>query len=179
MLDSLYPKERLPNKSCIYTNILFVDPGLCGTGWAIFPKVNTVGSEFDPPSKWGVLKRTSGEEWEKASRSLCTLFRSLMSVWNPTYVVFEFPQMWVDEISYTSISRGDLFKLVYLIGGMSEICHEKNVKGVVLVNPNRWKGQLPKEVVIKRINEKWKLGDIPDHAGDAIGMGLASQGGLT
>jgi hypothetical protein len=59
---------------------------------------------------------------------------------------------------------------------LSEVCH-KNDYRVVLVTPNEWKGNLPKEVVAARCEAQFGF-TVGNHEQDAIGMGLSAQGAL-
>jgi hypothetical protein len=73
-------------------------------------------------------------------------------------------------------SKGDTLKLAFLVGCYSIALRKRDID-VHLVIPQRWKGQLPKDVVISRVRRE--LGDelcqqmnIRSHAWDAVGLGL-------
>ena len=153
--------------------MIFVDPGLGGTGWASFPIPGGA------PNCFGVLRGGKGP-WETQAHDICQGFIGVLNALRPKAVVMEFPTLWSGDMkSFTSASRGDLFKLSYLIGGLAEAAWECCPQHPKLITPQEWKGQLPKEVVIKRILREWPdLEKIPNHAADAVGMGLAAQGKL-
>lgn len=70
-------------------------------------------------------------------------------------------------------------KLVFLVGGLGHVA--RRVSGVlpVFITPEEWKGQLPKKVVLARLAKAFgKDRKFRDHEADAVGMGLAAQGGL-
>ena len=97
-------------------------------------------------------------------------------------MVFEFPELFSGNAkSQASAGRGDLFKLTYLLGGLADRAREYTGRLPILMTPQEWKGQLPKDIVIKRIEKAFGpeyASQINDHEGDAIGMGLAAQGRL-
>jgi hypothetical protein len=157
---------------------LFVDPGIKGTGWAFFQSI----APSTGPEAYGVL-HGKGEEWVSRCHSLSQSFKRLLETFNPKQTVIEFPGLWLSGVSMASASSGDLFKLAYLVGNFGELVtripRNTQVPLPVLIAPQKWKGQLPKEVVIRRILAIWPhLKDIKNHEADAVGMGLAAQGGL-
>jgi hypothetical protein len=121
-------------------------------------------------------------KWDGKVEVVCGWLDGIIAAVNPKNVVIEFPKVW--DRSYKSMAamrRGDLFKLVYLIGGMGEIVRRHECNLPILITPDEWKGQLPKAVVIRRIIRRIKktlpgMGPIKDHQADAIGMGLAAMG---
>lgn len=74
--------------------------------------------------------------------------------------------------------RGDLVKLVMVVGSIVGIlstgCYE-----IILIPVNRWKGQLPKDVVNKRVERFYGSNNckgFKTHAWDAVGIGLYYKG---
>lgn len=142
-----------------------VDPGLGGTGWALF-------ESFDkPPSHYGVLEDRKGK-WVDRARRIANDFGGLVRGFENPAVIIEWPGFWGGSVkSFASMERGDLFKLCFLIGNMSAWCENPPH----LISPQVWKGQLSKEAVKNRIirayGAEWK--EVGDHIADAIGIGLA------
>jgi hypothetical protein len=72
--------------------------------------------------------------------------------------------------------RGDLQKLVFLVGvfaGYFSRCK------FTPVTPNEWKGQLPKDVVIRRLQKRFGPGATQEWSKDvwdAVGIGLWKLG---
>lgn len=169
----LYPSRGL-RKELSRENLLFIDPGLGGTGWAFFTKINVNGPP-KPPASSGSFKPKSGGYWEKSAESIWTWYDTLVKTVRPKHIIIETPEAWLtSKKGLASVQRGDIFKTTYLIGGMG--CLSKRTP--LLVLPREWKGQLPKTVVKQRIKKKFKLTITNEHEMDAIGMGLAAQGGL-
>lgn len=181
MFPSNQQKKR---RRLIFTDVLFVDPGIVGTGWAFFPYIDTcAGKVYYPPSEYGAINpKRSFSEWDAKVADICTWFDGLCSARKPKIVVLEYQEMWgASATSYASVQKGDLLKLTFLTGGLAEVARRNGARIPILVQAKKWKGQLPKSVVLVRIGKRFptlKTNLIPNHASDAIGMGLAAQGGL-
>lgn len=179
-----YPK-RGSRTFKTFINVLFVDPGIIGTGWAFFNTIHNRTTHRDYPihgkiltgyESSGVIKVKQKRQWPGKVADVCAEFEGLVQSLKPSIVVLEFPEMWGgDAKSMQSAQRGDLFKLAYLTGGLGEIARRSGARLPVLVFPREWKGQLPKDVVIKRIQNVLDVKP-KDHEADAIGMGVAAQG---
>lgn len=162
-------------------NVLFVDPGLGGTGWAFFPQVAPKDQKHlaSPPDTWGVIRGDDAGEWEARAAYICDQYEAFMEVWKCENVVIEFPGLFQTGLSFAATQKGDIFKLAYLVGSLGEVSRKKTGRIVVLVSPSAWKGQLKKDIVVRRILQAFPdLGKqkIQNHAADAIGMGLSFQG---
>lgn len=160
-----------------WSKLLTVDPGITATGYAFWESIARPGPIR--PSAFGVQLGTSRRRtWEDRAGALCAWFSALLQHYKPNYVVIEFPELWsASAKSFASSSTGDLFKLTYLVGGFGEIVRQVTMRNPLLVTPQQWKGQLPKDVVKKRIKEMLQT-DYPNHTADAVGIGLRIQGKL-
>jgi Holliday junction resolvasome RuvABC endonuclease subunit len=149
--------------------MLYVDPGLGGTGWAVF--------HGPIPTEYGVI-RGKAKHWTASAHDIADEFATLLRTRKIKEVTIEFPSLWTSGKSMASGVRGDLFKLTYLIGCLGTKTVEITKATPVFISPLGWKGQLPKEIVVKRIERQLPglTGKIPNHAADAIGMGLSAQG---
>lgn len=100
-------------------------------------------------------------------------FNALLVQYEPVTVYCEFPQFFSSAGGQMCAARGDLAKLTFLVGRIAESCYHHQVK-FVPVEVNTWKGQLPKEVVEKRVCNKLGIrhGKITSHAMDAVGIGM-------
>jgi len=163
---------------------MFVDPGLGGTGWALF-EWDTKSKKPTPPIGTGVIRGPRGERWDNKVWSICRSFAGTVSAVHPVEVAFEMPEIWSGSAkSHASSTHkankgepSDLHKLIFLIGGLAEVAREKTNKIPILITVEDWKGQLPKKIVLKRLKSAFGV-DYKDHEGDAVGMGLSAQGGL-
>ena len=158
---------------------IYIDPGLGGTGWAYFSSHSCCSETPELPNAYGVLRGHAKETWIQQSNTIRHAFSFLLEKYTARQCVIEFPCLWSGSgLSQASASRGDLFKLAYLCGSLAAMCGIRGVR-VELPSPQDWKGQLPKDVVIKRILRFFPEGTIiKDHEADAIGMGIAAQGAL-
>lgn len=178
--------DPLPPSSAL----LAIDPGINGTGWALWRSTGHVA-----PDEVGVLrKRFEGDgsfvpasNWLaeqlrvviNTRRKTCAVHHSrncLCIAIPPMVVSCEFPEFQTGASRSMGWMKGDLQKLTYLVGTLG---HMTYMTGCVFeaVPVSRWKGQLPKDIVTDRIIEKLgnktceRLG-IKTHAWDATGIGL-------
>lgn len=162
--------------------VLFVDPGIIGSGCAFWDEVVRAGitkPASEPQITEGHNPKDSKLSWDIRADVLCAWFNGVIHTLEPQIVVIEFPELWSSSpVSQASAGRGDLFKLAYLVGAFGEIVRHQTGTGPVLISPAKWKGQLTKKAVHARIERA--LGDVkyPEHIADAVGMGLAVQGKL-
>lgn len=158
-----------------------VDPGLGGTGWAIW--------QDRVLKKVGVVYAIRDEDtWDTHAVEIAVRLENRIheEINNPLRVregvslYVEFPQV-MDSVAGIAATRGGgILKLAFLVGCIvSRPIWDAN--DTHLVTPMQWKGQLPKEVVINRIKAEMgeltctRLG-IKTHAWDAVGLGLYSLG---
>lgn len=160
-------------------NVMFVDPGIMGTGVAFFPLVTPNAPIPHKPTQWTVFK-SKQEPWDTKAIEITAQVAGFIAGAEVRHVVLEFPGLFGSSSkSFASASSGDLFKLTYLIGCLGIISGQLTGNKPILTPVAQWKGQLPKEVVIARIKRVWSdLPEIPNHAADAVGMGLSAQGGM-
>lgn len=142
---------------------LFIDPGLEGTGWAFFSR------KYGPDDS-GVI-RPIVKDWKARSIAIANELESRFACNHGVHIGLEFPEMWGSS-SRSHASSTDLFELAFLCG---VIYHRITCHSWHFFTVKQWKGQLPKKVVIKRIQKAWGIVP-PNHAADAVGMGLAAQG---
>ena len=180
--SAMFP-SRAERKKTEIENVLFIDPGLGGTGWAFFGLVVTDrgnhtqrGRPVTGYTESGVV-RPKGRQWEGKVADVCAWFRGQLSARAANVVVFEMPEVWLGSAtSAAAAGKGDLLKLAFLVGAMAETANVAGCRLPVLISPRDWKGQLPKDAVIRRIRRVIPDATTRDHEADAVGMGLAAQG---
>ena len=180
---TLYPK-RSPRSSGTVFSIMFIDPGLDGTGWAYWRTLDT-GAGRDRatlPEAHGVIRPSRKHGWQSASLDVCAAFAGVLLSIKPKNIVIEFPELWASSaVSYASTARGELFKVAYLVGGLAEVGSRNKTNLPVLISPSEWKGQLKKDAMVYRIKRLFdETPEFPtnEHTLDAVGMGIAAQGAL-
>lgn len=161
-------------------NILFVDSGLIGTGWAFWEEMRlNVSSVMAYPTATGVIRSKEKSDWQDKVVQVCDGFEKLLMDYMVEHVCIEMPEYWTSSAkSFASMSKGDSLKLMYLVGAFAQICETFTQEPPVCIVPAAWKGQLPKKVVIRRIQNRFRneADKIRDHEADAVGMGLSAQG---
>ena len=175
MLCFLYYKILVGEKR-MELKILSVDPGTKNTGYAIFSSKNTLET-------FGVFKIGNKKNYIERSDQIIRQFDILLSSLHFTpsiKVIMEIPQEWSSYKGQAADKSGSIDKLIFLCGMLYS--HFKFVHfftNIYLVPPYKWKGQLPKNVVKKRLLKKYKMNKkiytkllLSTHdAVDAVGIG--------
>lgn len=170
---------------------LTIDPGLGGTGYAVFK---------DDPKEWmphltGVIQcsEKQGTLWpqrqteimDKFNDNLIGTFYTSKDGWSIKKAYIELPAMF-ESAKGMACATGEsgqdssLVKLAVLVGRLFESLDGESIH-VEFIRVNDWKGTLPKKVVSARIQERLRLPvtaitRFGDHACDAVGMGLYVKG---
>lgn len=162
--------------------IMAVDPGV-NVGWAVWKRQKlrlgiaptATGVIDSPPQKRG-RKTDDITAYCDKLRSVARAFDEALSNYPDTTVVFcEWPQYWSDsKMGQAAASEGNLVKLAFSVGWIAAVCDKYGAE-FRPVEVNRWKGQLRKREVIRRIKillGKRTCKGIRTHAWDAVGVGL-------
>ena len=172
-------------------NVVAVDTGLSALGYAVWLNVKTPSTTVVAPMTCGVIKGKNTKSndplsWVKDADQIITDFYSALDgtgYFNidpypiceppPCYQVLEWPEFRSSSMGLAAASS--VLKLAYMCGMHGGVAnpHVKHVLAPV----RDWKGQLPKEIVNKRIvraigrtaEDGTKFGS---HAWDAVGIGL-------
>lgn len=143
---------------------LTIDPGISGTGWALWD------------DKWklkahGVINAPSKFPWEDKCRCVMKQLRSIgWKIEGRTEAWVELPKQMGGARGAATAAGGSLRKLTVLVG---MIMNEFDARTIEV---NDWKGQLPKEVVAKRVMAILPNCTAKSHAMDAVGIGLYVAG---
>ena len=142
--------------------VMCVDPGNNGTGIAIW-------NEFKKENLPVHVKSYSRKTFDDYMVLLAELIKE-----------YDVEKVYIEQAAYhgtgsvkgqAAAAKGDLIKLAELIGGFRAICYLSE-SYVELVPVIKWKGQLPKEVVKKRILKVWEGCTATNHDWDAVGIGF-------
>lgn len=146
---------------------LTVDPGLAGTGWALWD------------NKWELIQ--CGIVTSRKKLTDGKMKDIALNLWDevafhpPTMVYIEQPQKFNSAKGDMVANRGDLVKLTRLVGFIEAFFQFRGAQ-TEMVSIMKWKGQLSKRIVedrVKRILPKLKA---ESHAVDAVGIGLYLKG---
>lgn len=158
-----------------------VDPGIGGTGVAIWSEVNR--SKLVPPTHSCSIKSMVKDTWENEIASIAAQFRSLVQLTMPTIIYFELPVLMNSAVGAVASQRGDLVKLSIAAGALIGAGFGQ-VRKFESVGISAWKGQLKKSESTHRILERLPRGYFApyykptSHEIDAIGIGLHVKGCL-
>jgi len=160
------------------SRLMAIDPGLQGTGVAIFK----MGKPR--PVYCAVIKSRGavGPSWTDRVHRIAEQVSDLCVEHNVRGIVCEMMEMHQSPRAQMMWKTGDLQRTLFLTGAFFGMT-EAGVVNFRLVPPSEWKGQLPKSVTINRINKLLGKGvgtelEIESHAWDAVGIGLWHMGFL-
>lgn len=148
-----------------YGKKLTIDPGLNGTGWALWDE------------RWKLLRNgvitPKNKGWEMRGSEITCRVLDLDELINDVRDVYmEFPEFHQSAGGQVTAKSGALVKLAWFVGFLSSAIPVP----VHYVTPTQWKGQLPKQIVIDRIKAKMPDVKAKSHDYDAIGIGLYVRG---
>jgi len=151
-------------------NFLTVDPGVGGTGlalWGAYPRKG-------PRVTLCITPETKGS-WELRAQQVVLQYGEFLKKYHPDSTYIEEPSVWMTPKGLASAGRGDVGKLIEIVGMLSVMTYIYCEQWPIKVPVVKWKGQLPKNIVDRRI--KRILGKTyNEHVSDAVGMGLFLQG---
>ena len=151
------------------SNLIAIDAGLKSAGWAIFPSGGII------PIDAGLIHpRREYRDEDLITRAIDVgqQFGILAKTRAIKEGIIEMPVYY----GQGDKNAGSIFKLCVCIGAIASALNENGVT-VETVDVPTWKGQLPKEVVIKRIKKilpEYAIGqlNLEKDMWDAVGIGL-------
>lgn len=166
--------------------LLSVDPGVKTMGYALLQSFK--GNEYLKPrikiAKAGHLTLPKDDK-----RPFDLQVASLIEwLYDEVYIEFEgdittvaceMPQFFNTRRGFDTAAGGDLTEMSYCVGCVSGFADYKLGAKFIPVPVTKWKGQLPKPVVIQRIKtlvDVSKLSPKGSHDWDACGIGLFVKG---
>lgn len=153
---------------------------MSGTGVAIFPAILLKSNKTVLPKATAVLRVPKKSAESNSALFICNYiadrFRQLLLQFSVSLVIIEWPEFWGQSgRSYAASATGDLLWNACLIGTFIRTCNERHLYSIQLIPAAKWKGQLTKDAVAKRV-QKITGAKFPNHACDAVGLGLYAQG---
>lgn len=167
--------------------ILTVDPGVSGTGLALWKEENW--GKLDYPINCSNLYPIKTKNWTYTALGLANGFIYALGLKEEKFfgkiikVIIEQPKFFADSAEGSMHAKSDNLGKLYMLVGMLAYAADKFGAEVELIRVDAWKGQLSKQAVISRIEKR--LPEIKErlnpksHSWDAIGIALAAQGFLT
>jgi hypothetical protein len=152
-------------------NILTIDPGKAGTGVAIWPAETFLcGDKTCLPFFHCVMRFKNENTYAERLRDLV--------------IRFNIKKVYMENASFFEGCRGRLVArsgaLIVLSEFIGMVRRQLILEGctVELLTPQRWKGNLPKEIIERRIKKIWPECAAKSHDVDAIGIGFYLLGRL-
>lgn len=164
------------------TKLLSIDPGLNGTGCVLWLNGQPIAARvFHPLASQIKLDLSESDELVKRARNLANEIRfwAQRVIQYPLprlTVVIEFPEHHESLKGRTARVTGSIDRLTFLIGVMAGVWTSWAQWDIRMPRVRDWKGQLPKDVVTKRMIKRYgvplvvKL-NVRSHAWDALGIG--------
>lgn len=151
-------------------SLLAIDPGVEGA-WAYWHADETLA-----PLRYALIT-PKADTWESRVATFWDELAIVIRTHDPSVVACEYPLFIDTAAGQLTARRGDLVKLVYVVGGIGRICQSYQIP-FRLVPVNEWKGQMSKSNVERRI--KRLLGGVDlgfkSHVWDAVGIGMYVRG---
>jgi hypothetical protein len=172
------PRKPAIEDSGTIGRLLTVDPGLGGTGWASWNRMDR--NRLVPPNNSGVVNTTALEHvrrmQEIAAGLEIVVAQELVFV-----VVLECPQFMEGGKGIIAARDGDLVSLSILTGFLLASMMRVNRCTGHLVIVSTWKGNMSKEMTAERVAFRlpgYTPRTTTTHEMDAIGLGLFLKGAM-
>lgn len=144
-------------------------------GYAFFP----AGKKY--PVDCGIIKpHKSTKDFFLDTHSTIHQLGKVISELKPKVTLVEWPTFFDSAGGRAAAGSGSIVKLAFGIGQIALMVDAYGGR-FVPVNVNKWKGQMPKNLVIKRIKKRLTSSRLEyllpeSHAWDSIGIGLYYRG---
>lgn len=152
-----------------------VDPGLSGTGVVYWRKGFPHTSQVLLPPQYITRNDVKPGEDDVVARARWLASMIVMSAgFEPYTMIVEFPEFQAGATRQMGWKTGSLQRLTFLVGVM--VGYLPANWRIIMPTPSQWKGQLPKDVVQRRMiakygKQKCDALRVRTHAWDALGIG--------
>lgn len=159
-------------------NVITIDPGLGGTGYCIWDKDWNLLSAGIVTSKTKAIKSATQEI---KTSEMCSYVTKIAQQNQAVKGFIEYPRKFGGAGGNMVANRGDLVKLSTFVGFLAGSLSSVGITPEY-VDVLTWKGQLPKDVVNRRITKLLSKKELSllspkrSHDWDACGIGLFMQG---
>lgn len=162
--------------------LVTIDPSLRNLGIAAF---EMQGAGVEKLLYVGAIharyKSSSATAWFVHSNAMVKavdhLIHAIIDVKKPFLIVTETQENWFGSKGAASKDAGSIQKLYFFTGALSQILQqEEGFRGIYGVGPSTWKGQVPKEVMMRRAKNwaslgSWTLTGLTHDAAEAFLLG--------
>lgn len=152
-----------------------IDPGIGRTGWSFWVR--------GKPKEWGLVTGKDIETTSWKTKAHIVAERTADRAWTllgtsgyGTKIVCEMPMEMGGGAGRgaKALQGGAIRKLTLLVGLVAgRLSYRYGRQSIVLVEPLKWKGQVPKEITAKRIHKHYPQTKVEDDHNvlDALGIG--------
>ncbi len=147
--------------------VFAIDPSINKCGWCVMSKDYKV-------LEYGLIKSTNKLIWYRKAYEITNKLYAKTSIDENiiTNIILEIPEYWSGGTGLAAREGGSINKLMFICGSIYDraICWSRNIE---IVTPIKWKGTLSKEIVAKRLKEKFgkRIAKAEDHnVMDAIAL---------
>lgn len=141
--------------------VFAIDPSINRCGWCLM-------SNDYKTLQFGLIKSKHKGAWYAHASEIVKELTKKTSKYNADLILLELPAHWSSGRGFIARESGALYKLVFICGMIYD-----RMDNVRMLHPHQWKGQLSKEIVMKRLTDKFKhrVSTAEDHnVYDAIGI---------
>ncbi len=157
-------------------HVMTIDPGVSGTGFAIWDRKAWKDQMVASLEKRYFLKpKYCGTISYKNTTKHITMIKKLCSTYKVISVFVEDAAAMQGAKGKMVSNSGRLVVLAEFIGRFQEMLSREGIR-CQLVPVAKWKGNLPKEVVARRVRRIWPGCNAKSHAIDAVGIGYYLTG---
>lgn len=167
-------------KPATWKRVLCIDPGIRHLGFAFWEKMRRGRrTRKQPPTDTGLIITPQGVEWEDAVyEGMAAWLVDYITVYRVKYVVIEGGEFWGDSgRSQQAAKKGDLLRLMFLVGALGQVVYALCEKKAVVIEPTKWKGDMPKPIMKRRVRRALKR-KYREHEYDGVALGLRIMGKL-
>lgn len=184
-------KRKEKPRNCLLTpggigGFLSIDPGLNGTGWAVWDR-EKADKLVKPIASGSVPGTNAASELTSRCAWICTALNLICHQFSVLEVAVEMPQFMEGSSKGMAAARdGDLVSLSILVGAIcGNMWKVQNGQSKTfgwtthLVSVSQWKGNLKKDICLERVERllpKWRSSTDTTHEADAVGLGLYCKG---
>ena len=151
--------------------ILAIDPSIAYSGFAILTFKGVI-------TQFGIVtQRQRKFNYPSRALSMGLALREMVSSFHHpiSHAVIEMPERWISSRGTAATDSESVQKLYYAVGGIVFALHTCSCQ-LWYVEPKRWKGQVPKHLMIRRAKQWLAQQDIAvdkitDHEAEAILLG--------
>jgi hypothetical protein len=138
-------QSRSQSRVAFAGNLLAIDPSIRSLGWCVHRFNQT------PLAAGLITLGNGGSSYQFRAVRMAHTVAALAMAFLPEVVGVECPNNWFSARGTASKDSEDVQRLYLAVGAiLATVSNIKSVKSIWTVRPDQWKGQTPKDVMVKR-----------------------------